>query len=196
MPTGLLLETPRSLRAACPFTEDQVRESSSAPSPNTIRKALPRFRMAGSDQRRSRSLPPALHGACPRRPAQRRARIFAASAFRDGQAHPPRLVGTATPHEDRGQHFTDGSIQGFTGALLEDYTRPGYKGARCCGRRKRSTKSSSAPLPQLSGRRAYQRRRRLGIGRPSLKRPWRCPRTDLRHMLIHAQPFPTRSLSA
>lgn len=28
------------------------------------------------------------------------------------------------------KYFTDGSIQGFTGALLEDYyTRPGYKGA-------------------------------------------------------------------
>lgn len=85
--------------------------------------------------------------------------------------------------------FTDGSIQGFTGALLEDYhTRPGYKGKliwdartiddivmkyHCMGIQVAVHTNGDAASEAVIG--AFEKAVR------------RCPRTDLRHMLVHAQ---------
>ena len=87
------------------------------------------------------------------------------------------------------KYFTDGSIQGFTGALLEDYyTRPGYKGAllwsqeeideiiikyHCLGFQVAVHTNGDAASESVI--QAFE------------KAVERCPRTDLRHMLIHAQ---------
>ncbi len=85
--------------------------------------------------------------------------------------------------------FTDGSIQGFTGALLEDYhTRPGYRGDliwdtdaidaivmkyHCMGIQVAVHTNGDAASEAVI--RAFE------------KAVARCPRTDLRHMLVHAQ---------
>lgn len=85
--------------------------------------------------------------------------------------------------------FTDGSIQGFTGALLEDYhTRPGYRGEliwdtdaidaivmkyHCMGIQVAVHTNGDAASEAVI--RAFE------------KAVARCPRTDLRHMLVHAQ---------
>ena len=87
------------------------------------------------------------------------------------------------------KYFADGSIQGFTGALLEDYyTRPGYKGAllwpteeidstilkyHCLGLQVAVHTNGDAASEAVI--RAFE------------KAVERCPRTDLRHMLVHAQ---------
>lgn len=104
---------------------------------------------------------------------------------------PLGLWGIGNDHMKIGgvKYFTDGSIQGFTGALLEDYyTRPGYKGAllwsqeeideiiikyHCLGFQVAVHTNGDAASESVI--QAFE------------KAVERCPRTDLRHMLIHAQ---------
>ncbi len=101
------------------------------------------------------------------------------------------LWGVGTDHVALGgaKFFADGSIQGFTGALLEDYhTRPGYRG------------ELTMPPEQIEA--LVLKYHRLGIQvavhtngdaaseaviRAFEKAVAVCPRTDLRHMIIHAQ---------
>lgn len=101
------------------------------------------------------------------------------------------LWGIGTDHLKLGgvKYFADGSIQGFTGALLEDYyTRPGYKGEllwkpeeieavilkyHCLGLQVAVHTNGDAASEAVI--RAFE------------KAVERCPRTDLRHMLVHAQ---------
>lgn len=83
---------------------------------------------------------------------------------------PLGLWGIGNDHMKIGgvKYFTDGSIQGFTGALLEDYyTRPGYKGALLWSQEEIDEIIIKYHCLGFQGRRAYQRRRRLGIGHPS-----------------------------
>lgn len=100
-------------------------------------------------------------------------------------------MGLGTDHLKLGgvKYFADGSIQGFTGALLEDYyTRPGYKGEllwkpeeieavilkyHCLGLQVAVHTNGDAASEAVI--RAFE------------KAVERCPRTDLRHMLVHAQ---------
>lgn len=85
--------------------------------------------------------------------------------------------------------FTDGSIQGFTGALLEDYfTRPGYKGNLLWSQEEIDEticKYHSLGLQiavHTNGDAASE-----SVIQAFEKAMKQCPRTDLRHMLIHAQ---------
>ena len=96
------------------------------------------------------------------------------------------------------KYFTDGSIQGFTGALLEDYPYPPrLQGLAAVARRKRSTKPIIKYHCSLSV--AVHTNGDAASDRPSklLKRPWSGALVRICAICSSMRSsFPTRSLSA
>ena len=193
VPTGLLLENAiieASGRLPVP-TEDQVRES--------LVRAIAEYNKKGFTTFQDGGL--GINGEAevflrPYMELAREGRLNARAYLQLLPSEMDKLIplglwGIGNDHMKIGgvKYFTDGSIQGFTGALLEDYyTRPGYKGAllwsqeeideiiikyHCLGFQVAVHTNGDAASESVI--QAFE------------KAVERCPRTDLRHMLIHAQ---------
>lgn len=203
VPTGLLLENAiieASGRLPVP-TEDQVRES--------LVRAIAEYNKKGFTTFQDGGL--GINGEAevflrPYMELAREGRLNARAYLQLLPSEMDKLIplglwGIGNDHMKIGgvKYFTDGSIQGFTGALLEDYyTRPGYKGALLWSQEEIDEIIIKYHWPRLSGSpcipTATPPRNRSS---KLLKRPWSGARARIcATCLSMRSSFPTRSLSA